>query len=115
MSRSWKHFERVIAARLGGKRVPITGRTRGEVPDVAHLDLGVEVKTRKKLPDWLYEAMAQADACSKNGQLPIVVLHEDGMEYRHSLVVLRLEDFEKRFLTADGRLIPQLDPFVRLS
>ena len=34
--RAWKATERAIAARLGGRRVPITGRQRGDVPDVAH-------------------------------------------------------------------------------
>ena len=32
----WKATERRIAALLGGRRVPVSGRGRGDQPDVAH-------------------------------------------------------------------------------
>lgn len=101
--KSWKAGERVIAARLGGVRVPITGRQRGATADVAHEDLAVEVKTRATIPGWLREAMEQAEASARNDQLPIAVIHQDRSEYASSLVVLRLADFEGRFMVY-GRL-----------
>lgn len=102
--KSWKAGERVIAARLGGVRVPVNGRARGSAPDVAHEDLAIEIKTRAGIPDWLEEALLQAEASSPLHQkLPIAIIHEDHRPYTASLVVLRLSDFESRFMV-DGRL-----------
>ena len=94
--KSWKTCERQIAVLLGGRRVPVTGRSRGDAPDVEHPTLSVEVKSRKRIPAWLEEAMAQAEAAAKQPQLPIAVLHQDGRRYQDALVVLRLKDFYKR-------------------
>lgn len=101
--RSWKAGERVIAERLGGVRVPITGRQRGSAPDVAHQDLAIEVKTKATLPDWLTEAMEQAEASARGNQLPLAVIHENYRGYARALVVMRLADFEARFME-NGRL-----------
>ena len=91
--KNWKACERKVATLLGGRRVPITGRQRGDTPDIEHAALSVEVKSRKTLPAWLEEAMKQAEASAKDGQLPVAVLHEDRRPYLNSLVVLRLKDF----------------------
>ena len=91
--KDWKACERRIAELLGGRRVPVSGRTRGDCPDVEHPTLSIECKSRKKLPAWLEEAMKQAEASVKDGRLPVVVLHQDRALYAESLVVLRLEDF----------------------
>ena len=90
----WKRCERAIAARLCGRRVPVTGRQRGDVPDVQHDAFAVEVKHRRHLPGWLREAVAQALAAQRDGQLPLVVLHEAGTRHADDLVCLRLGDFE---------------------
>jgi hypothetical protein len=66
---------------------------RGDCPDVEHPTLSIECKSRKKLPAWIEDAMNQAEASVKDGQLPVVVLHQDRAPYAQSLVVLRLEDF----------------------
>ena len=92
--RSWKATERAIAARLGGRRVPITGRQRGDVPDVQHDLFAIEVKHRRRLPTWLRAAVAQALAAQRGRQVPIVVLHEHGTHHADDLVVLRLGDFQ---------------------
>jgi len=94
---NWKRTERKIATRLGGQRVPITGRARGDAPDIAHDWLAIEVKHRKRLPDWLHEALAQAYASARTDQLPIVVLHEHGERHENDLVVLRLGEFQAWF------------------
>ncbi len=93
----WKKTERRVAAIFGGKRIPITGRQRGDVPDVAHPWLSIEVKTRRALPAWLREAMAQAVAAAQPDQLPVVVLHEVGDRHADDLVLLRLSDFKAWF------------------
>jgi len=90
---AWKNTEREIARLLGGHRVPVTGRQRGDVPDIAHEWLSIEVKHRRIVPAWLLDAMAQAEA-SKNGQqLPVVILHPHGKRHADNLVIIRLSDF----------------------
>ena len=91
--KDWKQAERRVAELLGGKRVPVSGRTRGDCPDVEHPTLSIECKSRKKLPAWIEDAMKQAEASAKNGQMPIAVLHQDGRKYRDSFIVCRLSDF----------------------
>ena len=91
--KDWKACERRIAQLLGGQRVPVSGRTRGDAPDVAHERLSIEIKGRKTLPAWLLDALAQARAATKDGRVPVAVLHQDGQQYRDAVVVMRLADF----------------------
>ena len=91
--KDWKSCERKVAALLGGRRVPITGRQRGDTPDVEHPSLSIECKSRKKLPAWIEDAMKQAEASARDGQLPVVVLHKDGRKYRDAFILCRLGDF----------------------
>ena len=100
--KDWKACERRIAKLLGGRRVPVSGRTRGESPDVEHQTLSVECKSRNKLPTWIEDAMKQAEASAKDGRLPVAVLHQDRAPYAESLVVLRLDDFADYFLKEGG-------------
>ena len=92
--KDWKACERRIARLLGGQRVPVTGRQRGDTPDIEHAALSIEVKSRKSLPTWLLDALNQAQAASKDGKkMPVVVLHQDHAPYTESVVVLKLKDF----------------------
>ena len=95
--KAWKKTERRIAEMLGGQRVPVTGRQRGDAPDVAHERFAVECKHKKTLPDWLHDAMAQAMASVRGEQLPLVVLHESGKPHAQDFVVMRLADVRDRF------------------
>jgi hypothetical protein len=95
--RSWKRCEREIATILGGRRVPVTGRARGDVPDIRHRWLSIEVKSRKYLPAWLKDAIAQARAAATEHQLPVAILHEQGARHGSDLVVMRLSDFTDWF------------------
>ena len=95
--RSWKRYERRIAAVLGGTRVPVTGRSRGDRPDVEDPRLSIEVKQRAHVLGWLLKTMAQAEAAAQADQIPVVVVHEVGQPYRRSVVMLRLEDFADWF------------------
>jgi hypothetical protein len=91
--KDWKACERRVVTLLGEKRVPVSGRARGDNPDIRHESLSIEVKSRKAIPGWLEDAVAQAEAASREEQLPVVVLHQDGRRYTECLVVLRLKDF----------------------
>ena len=92
---TWKHAERQIAKRLNGRRVPVSGRA-GQ-PDITHPWLSIEVKHRRRLPQWLSRALMQAEQSAAPGQLAVCVLHEAGTRYGQSLVLLRLADFEEWF------------------
>ena len=94
---SWKRTERRTAAILGGRRVPVSGRQRGDVPDVTHPWLSVEVKHRQSLPAWILGAMSQARAAARSDQLPVAILHESGQRHADNLVLVRLADFRDWF------------------
>lgn len=92
--RNWKQAERRIAQILGGQSVPVSGRQRGDAPDIEHPILSIEVKSRKSIPAWIENASEQAEAASRDGKTPaVVVLHQDGKKYRDALVVCRLSEF----------------------
>ena len=91
--KAWKACERKVAALLGGRRIPVSGRGCGDNPDIHHELFSIEVKSRKKPPAWRDNAMRQAEVSVKGKRLPVVVLHQDWAPYAESLVVLRLEDF----------------------
>lgn len=103
MDRRWKRVERKVAERLGGKRVPITGRQRGSAPDIAHGLLSIEVKDRKAFPAWLVDAVDQAVASRQGEQIPMVVLHQRGWSHAKDLVVVFMEDWCDLFGDAQGR------------
>ncbi len=93
--RDWKSAERKIAAILGGRRVPVSGRGLGDGPDIDHPLLSVEVKSRSGFPAWLQDSLRQAELSARDGKTPAVVLHPDGKRYADALVVLRLSEFAK--------------------
>lgn len=98
MSRDlWKSFERKVALILGGRRVPVTGRARGDAPDIEHPLYSIEVKHNKKLRVFITNALGQAKAARRPGQVPLVVLGAPGLPVRHSLVVMELGDFGDHF------------------
>lgn len=86
---SWKRAERAIAARIGGERIPVTGR---QGPDIAHGRLAPEVKSRGKVPQYLYDWLAQARAGAPPGRLPVVIMHAAGRPHAGDLVILALGD-----------------------
>jgi len=93
--KTWKAAERAIARVLAGVRVGPTGEA---TPDVESDWLSVEVKTRKRLPDWLLEAMQQAHANRRGDRLAVVILHQVGARHDDDLVLLRLADFRDHFV-----------------
>ena len=70
MDKRWKRHEREIARLLGGQRLPNNGRGQA---DVISGSLAVEVKCRE-LPQWLVNALAQAERNAPVGMVPVVVL-----------------------------------------
>lgn len=93
----WKSTERKIAELIGGTRVPVTGRQRGDAPDIRHRWLSPEVKSYAVRPPSIHDALAQARASARNGQLPIAIFHRRGDAYRDAVVLLSLGDFLEWF------------------
>jgi hypothetical protein len=93
-SRAWKDHERRTAAILNGER---TSQPYANLPDVVAGDFVVECKEREALPKWIMDAMAQVVGHAREGQLPLVVLHQKHKHQRNDLVVLRMRDFKEWF------------------
>ena len=81
----------MVAKLLGGERTGSNGESRR---DVEHPHWSIEVKHRKVLPQWLHDAMGQAER-EANGRIPIVILHEKGLKYDESYVIIRLLNFNR--------------------
>lgn len=94
----WKACERRIAKYIGGVRVPITGRQRGDAPDIRHSWLSPEVKYKRKFPDWMHDAMRQAEAAKVGVQLPVVIMAEKGRDAGEAFIMCRLKDFRDHWL-----------------
>lgn len=109
--RTWKAHESWWALQLGGRRVPVTGRQRGDAPDVEHDRYAIEVKSGRVMSPRLREGMKQAVAAAAmfaNGaRIPLLcVTHSSGRGYpQEHYVVLRLEDWQA--LQGDGPLEEQ--------
>jgi len=99
--KNWKKTERAVAELLGGKRVPVTGRQRGDTPDIEHPYLAIEVKHRKIIPEWILDAMDQAIASAtvqykdeRISKTPIVILHKERTRHENDLVLISISDFK---------------------
>ena len=69
MDKSWKAFERRIAKRIGGKRIPVTGERNGA--DVVAGPFVYQAKLRKGVPsylrDWLRGIVAAGERSGATG------------------------------------------------
>ena len=94
---TWKKIERVWAERLGGIRVPVTGRGRGSAPDVEHPRWSVEVKAGKVMSSRMQTAVEQAVASAKGTEkIPLVCITQtDGTRgaVNQHYILMRWEDF----------------------
>jgi hypothetical protein len=94
---TWKAIERWWAEKLGGVRVPITGRSRGSAPDVAHDRWAVEIKAGRVMSARMQEGMVQAVAAAREGQIPLVGITQaigPGHPRQH-YVLMRFDDWQR--------------------
>tara|TARA_Y100001951_G_scaffold95902_1_gene93915 strand:+ start:67 stop:384 length:318 start_codon:yes stop_codon:yes gene_type:complete len=83
---NWKNFERRVAKKVGGKRIPITGR---KGLDIDHPTLDIECKYRRKIPEWLFtKAWGQAN---EGTGTPLIVVGE--FDNPRIWCILSLDDF----------------------
>lgn len=102
-NKEWKRSERNMAEALGGRRVPITGRARGDVPDISHDDFAIEHKYGHRiLSSRLKTALIQADAAAETlhkaggKHIPIVTFEEKSSPGYANIkgVLMTLETFK---------------------
>lgn len=74
----WKYFEHRVAMLFGGQRVLDKGRAAPDVavPTIKSPVYSLECKSMLGLPQWLKDAVLQAERNAYPGSKPIVVLGE---------------------------------------
>ena len=91
--KSWKAFERRIAKRVGGKRIPVTGERDGA--DVVAPAFVYQCKLRRGLPTylkgWLRGIVA---AGARKDSTGVVIWKTPGARDDDAVVVLRLRDWQ---------------------
>ena len=98
----WKAVEREVAADFGGKRVPVSGRARGDAPDIDCPNYSVEVKAGRTAlsASKIRQAQDQARAAAVGtGKLPISV-HIQSTQGRPAfrVVIVPYEVFIEEFV-----------------
>lgn len=92
--KKWKRFETRVAKYLGGERIPVTGKGRGD-RDVETPLLCIQTKYRNAiwatLLRWMDEICLTSLTHRKTG---VLVLAKPGMDTGDALVVMRLRDFQ---------------------
>jgi len=94
----WKAQERKIARLFNGERTHKPGKRSADVMSKLFV---VEVKTRKKLPEWQKKALATARGLASDYQLGIVEAHEVGA--RDGMMLVSRQDFIEWFGTIQTR------------
>jgi len=87
----WKATERKIAKLTNGKRNPVHGS--GPKCDVSTSAWSIQVKETQRLPDWLKEAMAEAQRECESSKLALTIFHEKGKQHDSDVVCISLSDF----------------------
>ena len=91
--KSWKAFEREIARRLGGVRIPVTGLDR-DGADVIAPAFHYQCKLRKGVPAYLTKWLAGITAtAAQSGTTGVVVWRAPGTLNDDALVILKLADW----------------------
>ena len=91
--KSWKAFERRLARRVGGKRIPVTGERGGA--DVEAGRFCYQAKLRRRLPSYLREWLRGiVSAGDRNGSIGVVVWKAPNGRDDDAVVVLRLRDWQ---------------------
>ena len=91
--KSWKAFERRVAKRVGGRRIPVTGERDGA--DVVAGPFVYQAKLRRGLPSYLHTWLQGIVAAGERsgGATGIVVWKAPGALDDDAVVVLRLADW----------------------
>ena len=93
--KSWKKFERRLARRVGGRRIPVTGERDG-ADVIVDKAFSYQCKLRRGMPsylrDWLRGIVAAGE---RSGTTGVVVWKAPREKDDDAIVVLRLLDWQK--------------------
>ena len=85
----------------GGKRIPSPGRSSRDMTTA--YNLCVEMKHRKeKIPQWIRDILAQAEADAEPEEIPIGIRHDKGDLWKRDVVFLTGESW-MRILRTVGK------------
>lgn len=85
----------------GGRRVPSPGRSSRDITTAYRLC--VEIKHRKeKIPRWVRNMLAQAEADAEPGEIPVAIRHDKGDLWQNDVVFMTGESL-MRILHTVGR------------
>ena len=91
--KSWKAFERRIAKRMGGRRIPCTGEKAGVDVDAGPFQY--QCKLRKGVPAYLRDWLSGiVEAGARRGSVGVVVWKAPNARDDDAVVLLRLRDWE---------------------
>ena len=93
--KSWKAFERRLAKRVGGRRIPVTGIDR-DGADVVAGPFCYQAKLRRGLPSYLRAWLRGIVAAGERsgGSTGVVVWKAPNARDDDAVVVLRLKDWQ---------------------
>jgi len=89
--KSWKAFERTVAEKMGGRRIGPSGVNTN---DVEHAVWAIECKYKSKIPDWILDALIQAN--KGDGRTPIVFVRPKALKEK-DVVMMWAKDFYEWF------------------
>ena len=93
--RAWKAFERRLATRLGGRRIPVTGERDGA--DIVAGPFVYQAKLRQRMPSYLRDWLQGIVGAAERQPTPasgVVVWKAPNARDDDAVVVLRLKDWE---------------------
>ena len=91
--KAWKRFERAVAKRTGGKRIPVTGLGRDEA-DVISDSFHFQVKLGRRFPAYLRGWLdGIAETAEREGATGAVVWRQPGERDDDAIIFMRLRDW----------------------
>ena len=91
--KAWKAFERRLARRVGGRRIPVTGERDGA--DVVAGPFVYQAKLRRGLPSYLREWLRGIVAAGeRSGATGVLIWKQPNARDDDAVVVLRLKDWQ---------------------
>lgn len=88
----WKRYERLLADKLGGNRVPCIGK---RAADIICEDWQFEVKVRDNLPLWLLKAVEQSEHESEGRRSAVLLIEARRGRPAQYFALMRLDTFIK--------------------
>ena len=92
--KSWKAFERRLAHRMGGRRIPVTGERDG-ADVIGGGPFVYQAKLRRGVPSYLRSWLSGiVEAGARQGSIGVLIWKAPNARDDDSLVLLRLKDWE---------------------